>query len=150
MRIQILPLPSVMVGDDMEEPFALIVDQWPHPHGSRPTEASERDSADWGGFAQDCGARSIIATPETVEIVDRHAEPAPETAAPKLVADQRREIARLRTAVTRVIEVPREPHTSEQDGELGHAYTRGWRAHAALVDQALLPGDNAHSHEEQH
>ena len=27
MRIQILPLPSVMVGDDLEEPFALVFDQ---------------------------------------------------------------------------------------------------------------------------
>lgn len=69
MRIQVLPLPSTVVGEVVEEPFALIIDQW-----------SEGVSADyddqWKGFAADCGARAVLATPQTVEVVDRYAGPA--------------------------------------------------------------------------
>jgi hypothetical protein len=54
---------------------------------------------------------------------------------------QRQEIARLRVLVTRVIEIPRLPHTSEQQGDLGRAYTRGWESVVALIDKALLPDE---------
>ncbi|MGI5274740.1 hypothetical protein ACQEUU_37285 [Nonomuraea sp. CA-218870] len=52
---------------------------------------------------------------------------------------QRLEIARLRAIVTRIIYIPREPHASEQEGELGRAYLRGWQSVRALIDKALLP-----------
>lgn len=78
MRIQILPLPSVVKGDDVEEPFALIVDQWPHDLYQRSPHERTVDEEAWGSFAVNIGARGIIATQETVEIVDRYAEaPAP-------------------------------------------------------------------------
>lgn len=54
----------------------------------------------------------------------------------------------LRTAVTirsmeaeaviaRVRAIPRLPHTSEQQGELGRAYTRGWQSVIDALDAAL-------------
>jgi hypothetical protein len=67
MRIQILPLPSVIVGDNVEEPFALIVDQW--PDGAYDSSLQ--------GFADACGAKAVWVRAETVEVVDRHAETQP-------------------------------------------------------------------------
>lgn len=67
MRIQILPLPSVMVGDDMDEPFALIVDQ----HDSA---VDEQTAEEWQRFKTNSGARALLVTPDTVEVVDRYAE----------------------------------------------------------------------------
>lgn len=66
MRIQILPLPSVTVGDDTQEPFALIVDQW--PDGAYDSSLQ--------GFADMCGAKGVWVRPDTVEVVGRYAEPA--------------------------------------------------------------------------
>lgn len=68
MRVQILPLPSVVVGDDVREPFGLIVDQ---------CDTNAIDADRWTRFAEECGACSILITPETVDVVDRYAE-APE------------------------------------------------------------------------
>ncbi|MEU4224306.1 hypothetical protein AB0F17_08435 [Nonomuraea sp. NPDC026600] len=68
MRIQILPLPSVMVGDDMDEPFALVIDQW---------EGTPAESAAWAEFGLSCCALAVLTTPYTVEIVDRYADAAP-------------------------------------------------------------------------
>ncbi|WP_326642928.1 hypothetical protein OG884_05910 [Streptosporangium sp. NBC_01755] len=69
MRIQILPLPHVVVGEVVEQPFALVVDQY-----DAPTTEEEFDL--WQHFKQECGARAVLVTPETVEVVDRYAEPA--------------------------------------------------------------------------
>lgn len=68
MRIQILLLPSVVVGDDVREPFGLIVDQ---------CDTNAIDADRWTRFSEECGACSILITPETVDVVDRYAE-APE------------------------------------------------------------------------
>ena len=76
MRIQILPLPSVMVGDDMEEPFALIVDQW--------SDGAYDSSLQ--GFADMCGAKAVWVRPETVEIIDRYAETTPSEPMPQAEA----------------------------------------------------------------
>lgn len=73
MRVQILPLPSVVVGDNVEEPFALIVDQ----HDS---DMDQQTADEWQRFKDSAGARALLITPDTVEIVDRHAEPAPKEA----------------------------------------------------------------------
>lgn len=78
MRIQILPLPSVMVGDDLAEPFALVVDQcrYDDPNLMSPLVA-EAAQGRWKRFAEECGARTVLVTDETVEIVDRFADPDP-------------------------------------------------------------------------
>lgn len=68
MRIQILLLPSVVVGDDVREPFGLIVDQ---------CDTNAIDADRWTRFSEECGACSILITPETVDVVDRWTE-APE------------------------------------------------------------------------
>lgn len=85
MRIQILPLPSVVVGDDVQEPFALIVDQYD-------ADVDEQMAEGWRTFKENCGARALLITPDTVEVVDRYAEsasaePTPEskTAIPALL-----------------------------------------------------------------
>ncbi|MFD9949700.1 hypothetical protein ACFWYW_55560 [Nonomuraea sp. NPDC059023] len=71
MRIQILPLPSVQVGDDMTEPFALIVDQCEYESLQHVTPAArETLNAAWKRFAEECGARSIFVTDDTVDVVD--------------------------------------------------------------------------------
>lgn len=82
MRIQILPLPSVMVGDDMEEPFALIVDQ-------HDADLDQQTADEWQRFKTSAGARALLITPDTVEVVDRYAEtPSPEAPTePKAVPD---------------------------------------------------------------
>lgn len=67
MRIQILPLPTVVKGDDVEEPFALVVDQ------CKSGLYAERDAQEWAGFKEAIGARGILVTPETVEVVDPRA-----------------------------------------------------------------------------
>jgi hypothetical protein len=71
MRIQILPLPAVMVGDDLEEPFAIVFDQ--AEDGVNKELLYE--------FARQCGSRTHLIVSQTVEIVDRDAEsqPAPVT-----------------------------------------------------------------------
>ncbi len=71
MRIQVLPLPSQMVGEVVEEPFSLIVDQL----GVGLTEVQCRQ---WSRFTESCGARAVAFHPDTVEVVDRYAEPASE------------------------------------------------------------------------
>lgn len=48
------------------------------------------------------------------------------------------EVARLRAVVYQVVEIPREPDP-QPDDYMGEAYTAGWQAARALVDQALLP-----------
>lgn len=76
MRIQILPLPSIVVGDDVQEPFALIIDQWPgdlNPPSSAETELTEEA---FNTFAGACGAKAVLFVKDTVEIVDRYAESA--------------------------------------------------------------------------
>lgn len=75
MRIQILPLPSVVVGDNVEEPFALIVDQ----HDS---DMDQQTADEWQRFKDSAGARALLITPDTVEVVDRYADaqPAPSEA----------------------------------------------------------------------
>lgn len=78
MRIQILLLPSVVVGDDVREPFGLIVDQ---------CDTNAIDADRWTRFSEECGACSILITPETVDVVDRwteapEAEPAEDGPAP--------------------------------------------------------------------
>ena len=70
MRIQILPLPTVVKGDDVEEPFALVVDQ------CKSGLYTEQDAQEWAGFKEAIGARGILVTPETVEVADRYADPA--------------------------------------------------------------------------
>lgn len=67
MRIQILPLPSVMVGDDMEEPFAMVFDQ----------AEDGIDKLLLHEFARLCGAKTLVFYPGTVEIVDRYADVPP-------------------------------------------------------------------------
>lgn len=65
MRIQVLPLPLVTREDGQhEEPFALIIDQYNGPYGRRTgfIDAAEQ-------FRDDCGARSVLVTEETVEVV---------------------------------------------------------------------------------
>jgi hypothetical protein len=64
VRIQILPLPSIVRGDDMEEPFALVFDQ------------IEDDAPKLllYEFARQCGAKTHVMVPQTVEIVDPYAE----------------------------------------------------------------------------
>ncbi|MGW4422543.1 hypothetical protein [Streptosporangium sp. NPDC004631] len=78
MRIQILLLPSVVVGKVVREPFGLVVDQ---------CDTSAVDAGEWKRFAEECGARSILITPETVDVVDRwtevpEAEPTEDEVAP--------------------------------------------------------------------
>ncbi len=63
MRIQILPLPSVVVGEVVEEPFALIVDEF----DGLPSEA---EAAQWSKFAKDCGARAVAFSGKTVDVVN--------------------------------------------------------------------------------
>ncbi|WP_068925003.1 hypothetical protein [Planobispora rosea] len=67
MRIQVLTLPSVVVGDDVEEPFALVVDQ------VHDRIRDEVEGEKWRLFRDQCGARALLVTSETVEIVDPYA-----------------------------------------------------------------------------
>jgi hypothetical protein len=49
-------------------------------------------------------------------------------------------IARTRSIVARMVELPREPEALPDD-EAGRAYLRGWQDMRALVDKALLPDE---------
>ncbi|MET9339259.1 hypothetical protein [Nonomuraea sp. NPDC003804] len=68
MRIQILPLPTVAIGGVVKEPYALVVDQ---VEGVPDEQALEL----WQRFGAECGARTVLVVPDTVEIVDRCAGP---------------------------------------------------------------------------
>lgn len=70
MRIQILPLPAVMVGDNLEEPFALVIDQCPHNLQTTPSSVRDAQLAEWAKFASDCGASAFSVFDDTIEIVD--------------------------------------------------------------------------------
>lgn len=64
MRIQVLPLPLAARPDgEHEEPFGLIVDQYP-PGGNRIA-----DVAEWQRFRDECGALAVVVTEETVDVV---------------------------------------------------------------------------------
>ncbi|MEU4410730.1 hypothetical protein AB0F88_40020 [Streptosporangium sp. NPDC023963] len=93
MRIQILPLPSVVVGDDVQEPFALVVDQWRSPL------SPDEFMAGWHKFRDECGAKAVFVTEDTAEVVDRYAEPAEAG-----FAD--REVARLEDFLTSQFPLP--------------------------------------------
>lgn len=73
MRIQILPLPSVIVGDNVEEPFALVIDQ----AGETASLDNQAIYADLTTFAINCGARATYMTADTVEIVSPYADVEP-------------------------------------------------------------------------
>lgn len=47
------------------------------------------------------------------------------------------DVTAAEAALARVRAIPRLPHTSERDGELGRAYTRGWCSVIAAVDASL-------------
>ncbi|MFC3986450.1 hypothetical protein [Streptosporangium jomthongense] len=57
------------------------------------------------------------------------------------IAHLRADNARMKTLLTRVLDIPRRPAVSEQEGELGRAYTRGWESVIQAVDTALLSGE---------
>lgn len=69
MRVQVLRLPCVVVGDVVEEPFALVVDE-AVPPAEMPDWAREMSGITWRQFAEECGARSVIVTPDRVEVVE--------------------------------------------------------------------------------
>lgn len=62
MRIQILELPAEYVGEHSTIPFALIVDEVMASIG-------EAELQLWSELGKDCGAKHILVTGETVEIV---------------------------------------------------------------------------------
>ncbi|GIH91960.1 hypothetical protein ACFFMN_33870 [Planobispora siamensis] len=68
MRIQVLNLPSVVVGEDVQEPFALIVDQ------AGTAAEVDHNLARLTTFATQIGAQGLFVTQETVEIVDPYAD----------------------------------------------------------------------------
>lgn len=105
MRIQILPLPSVVVGDDVEEPFAIVVDQAP-----RFDELAPKDHEAWQAFAAACGARALLTVPYAVEVVDRYAEPSP---SPAEVDMQRRKAMEDRAKYEAALKQLQEEHGSE-------------------------------------
>lgn len=49
--------------------------------------------------------------------------------------------ARMRVLLTRILDIPRRPAPSEQEGALGRAYTRGWESVIQALDMALFSGD---------
>lgn len=59
-RLQILHLPDVHVGDTVEQPFALVLDQ-----ADQHSEFTENFSL----FAGACGARAALITQDTIDIV---------------------------------------------------------------------------------
>lgn len=75
MRIQILPLPSYMVGDDMEEPFALIVDGCQYDNLELvPSDVRVAALDRWKRFGEEDGARAVFVTDETIEVVSQYAD----------------------------------------------------------------------------
>lgn len=83
MRIQILPLPAVVVGDVVDEPFALVVDQCQYDNLNLiPSSVAKAAVERWERFGEECFAAAVLVTDETVEIVDRYAEPKPEPGEP--------------------------------------------------------------------
>lgn len=42
-----------------------------------------------------------------------------------------------RAALERVRDIPRLPHASQQEGDLGRAYTRGWQSVVSAIDAAI-------------
>lgn len=65
MRIQILELPREYVGEVSLTPFAIIIDQC---DASGFTD-DDGERAAWSSFRNDCGAKSIMVTEQTVEVV---------------------------------------------------------------------------------
>ncbi|MEV8637778.1 hypothetical protein AB0395_39640 [Streptosporangium sp. NPDC051023] len=48
---------------------------------------------------------------------------------------------RMRLLLTRILDIPRKPAVSEQEGQLGRAYTRGWESVIQAIGAALFAGD---------
>ncbi|MGS2645870.1 hypothetical protein [Streptosporangium sp. G12] len=94
MRIQILPLPRAVVGEVSTQPFALIVDQYDAP-------TTEKEFDRWNHFKQGCGAEAVLVTPETVEVVDRHAVTAEDS-------DAERDLVALADFLVASYDVPRD------------------------------------------
>lgn len=61
-RIQILELPSKVVGDVVETPFAFVIDQ------ATSADLVRLGGADLSGFLENTGASSVLATEGTLDI----------------------------------------------------------------------------------
>lgn len=62
MRIQVLELPNEALGEVVHTPFVIVIDEY--------TDAAAEDQAAvWQAFRVECGAKSILVTRDTVEIV---------------------------------------------------------------------------------
>lgn len=75
MRIQVLELPTVVVGDEVTTPFALIFDQCPEPErtlsfGGDVVREDFLAIPDVRDFADNVGASGYFCTAETVDLVD--------------------------------------------------------------------------------
>lgn len=58
------------------------------------------------------------------------------------IARLRADNVRMRVLLTRILDTPRRPAPSEQDGAFGRAYTRGWQSAIDAIDTALFAGEN--------
>lgn len=77
MRVQILPLPTLMNGDHLEEPFALIIDRCP-------ADAFDELNEQGKQFKESAGARALLVTSDTVELVDPYSAQVPPAVKPKI------------------------------------------------------------------
>lgn len=60
-RIQVLELPQTVIGDVVETPFLLVIDEF--------TGDPEESSEAWARIREQSGARAMLVTAETVDVV---------------------------------------------------------------------------------
>lgn len=59
MRLRVLPLPTQVVGDVTETPFALVIDGW-----------GSSQMGPWVDFRDRCGARAILVSDQRIDLDD--------------------------------------------------------------------------------
>ncbi len=81
MRLQLLLLPLEEVDGKTVQPFALVVDQFDDRLAT--AEDLDRDLPGWSKFALECGARSVLVTPQDVEVLPQARQPIEVSEAPE-------------------------------------------------------------------
>ncbi|MEU6725487.1 hypothetical protein ABZ917_17410 [Nonomuraea wenchangensis] len=111
-----------------------------------PEDAWPLTPAQWIRRWNDVSAGRRLAWAESIAMISEQASkcflmdhPRLREEAERLRADN----ARMRAILTRILDIPRKPATSEQEGQLGRAYARGWQSVIDAIDTALLTGEKA-------
>lgn len=109
-----------------------------------PEDAGDLTPAQWIRRWNDVSAERRLAWAEAINMISAQASECFRMHPHGLTEEAKRlraDNARMRLLLTRILDIPRKPAASEQEGQLGRAYTRGWQSVIDAIDTALFAGE---------